>query len=84
VQYVDTMIRRDWNHPSIILWGVRSTNRVTITDFYTRTNKLAHDLDDSRQTGGVRFQIQLGTSRRRLHDERFRIPASSAESSAAI
>ena len=56
VHYVDAMIRRDWNHPSIILWGVRVNESGDNHDFYTRTNKLAHDLDDSRQTGGVRFR----------------------------
>jgi beta-galactosidase len=56
VQYVDTMIRRDWNHPSIILWGVRVNESGDNHDFYTQTNKLAHDLDDTRQTGGVRFR----------------------------
>lgn len=56
VHYVDSMIRRDWNHPSMILWGVRVNESGDNRDFYTRTNKLAHDLDDSRQTGGVRFR----------------------------
>ena len=56
VQYVDEMVRRDWNHPSIILWGVRVNESGDNREFYTRTNKLAHDLDDSRQTGGVRFR----------------------------
>ena len=56
VQHVDEMIRRDWNHPSIILWGVRVNESGDNREFYTRTNKLAHDLDDSRQTGGVRFR----------------------------
>lgn len=56
VQYVETMIKRDWNHPSIILWGVRVNESGDNHDFYTRTNKLAHDLDDSRQTGGVRYR----------------------------
>ena len=56
VQHVGEMIRRDWNHPSIILWGVRVNESGDNTEFYTRTNKLAHDLDDSRQTGGVRFR----------------------------
>ncbi len=56
VQYVDEMIRRDWNHPSIILWGVRVNESPDNKEFYTRTNKLSRDLDDSRQTGGVRFR----------------------------
>lgn len=56
VQYVEAMIRRDWNHPSIILWGVRVNESRDDHDFYTRTNQLAHTLDDSRQTGGVRYR----------------------------
>lgn len=56
VQHVDEMIRRDWNHPSVILWGVRVNESGDNTELYTRTNKLAHDLDDTRQTGGVRFR----------------------------
>ena len=48
------MIRRDWNHPSIVLWGVRINESPDNHDFYTRTNALAHSLDDSRQTGGIR------------------------------
>ena len=49
------MIRRDWNHPSIVLWGVRINESQDNHDFYTRTNALAHELDNSRQTGGVRY-----------------------------
>lgn len=56
VGYVEAMIRRDWNHPSIILWGVRVNESGDDHDFYTRTNALAHSLDDSRQTGGVRYK----------------------------
>ncbi|HET8783952.1 MAG TPA: glycoside hydrolase family 2 TIM barrel-domain containing protein, partial [Pyrinomonadaceae bacterium] len=55
VHYVEAMIKRDWNHPSIILWGVRVNESRDDNDFYTRTNQLAHALDDSRQTGGVRY-----------------------------
>jgi beta-galactosidase len=56
VSYVEAMIRRDWNHPAIILWGVRVNESQDDHDFYTRTNQLAHSLDDSRQTGGVRYK----------------------------
>jgi len=55
VRNVGEMIRRDWNHPSIILWGVRINESHDNHEFYTRTNELAHRLDDSRQTGGVRY-----------------------------
>ena len=54
VKNVEDMIRRDWNHPSIVLWGVRINESADNHDFYTRTNALAHKLDPSRQTGGIR------------------------------
>ena len=55
VDNVSRMIRRDWNHPSIILWGVRINESRDNHDFYTRTNALAHKLDPTRQTGGIRY-----------------------------
>jgi beta-galactosidase len=55
VDNVRRMIRRDWNHPSIILWGVRINESRDNHDFYTRTNALAHALDPARQTGGIRY-----------------------------
>ncbi len=55
VDNVSRMIRRDWNHPSIILWGVRINESKDNHDFYVRTNALAHKLDPTRQTGGIRY-----------------------------
>ncbi|TDK60448.1 glycoside hydrolase family 2 protein [Sapientia aquatica] len=55
VDNVQRMIRRDWNHPSIILWGVRVNESQDFHDFYTKTNALAHRLDPTRQTGGIRY-----------------------------
>jgi beta-galactosidase len=54
VDNVRRMIRRDWNHPSIVLWGVRINESQDDHDFYARTNTLAHKLDPTRQTGGIR------------------------------
>lgn len=54
VRNVGEMVRRDWNHPSIILWLVRINESADDHTFYVRTNKAAHDLDPSRPTGGVR------------------------------
>jgi beta-galactosidase len=55
VDNVRRMIRRDWNHPSIILWGVRINESRDNHNFYTRTNAMAHSLDPMRQTGGIRY-----------------------------
>ena len=55
VDNVSRMIRRDWNHPSIILWGVRINESRDDHDFYKRTNALAHRLDPTRPTGGIRY-----------------------------
>ena len=54
VDNVARMVRRDWNHPSIVLWGVRINESADSHDFYARTNSAAHELDNSRQTGGIR------------------------------
>lgn len=51
---VREMIERDWNHPAIVIWGVRINESQDDDKFYTDTNIIAHDLDSTRQTGGVR------------------------------
>ena len=48
------MIQRDWNHASIVLWGVRINESQDDDAFYRETNALARSLDPTRQTGGVR------------------------------
>ena len=48
------MINHHFNHPSIVLWGVRINESADDHAFYMKTNELAHQLDDTRQTGGVR------------------------------
>ncbi|MEQ9635364.1 MAG: glycoside hydrolase family 2 TIM barrel-domain containing protein [Devosia marina] len=55
VENVRRMITRDWNHPSIVIWGVRINESQDDHEFYLRTNALAHELDSTRQTGGVRY-----------------------------
>ena len=52
---VREMIERDWNHPSIFLWGVRINESLDNHDFYKETNRIARELDPTRQTGGVRY-----------------------------
>ena len=55
VKNCEEMVIQYRNHPSIILWGVRINESVDDDEFYTRTNEVAHRLDDTRPTGGVRF-----------------------------
>lgn len=55
IRNVRRMIERDWNHPSIIIWGVRINESQDSHDFYAETNRLARELDPTRQTGGVRY-----------------------------
>ena len=55
---VEVMIERDRNHPSVILWGVRINESWDDEAFYKASNSLAHSLDPTRQTGGVRFFLE--------------------------
>ena len=55
IQDVRDMIIRDRNHPSIVIWGVRINESQDNHDLYLKTNALARELDQTRQTGGVRY-----------------------------
>ncbi|MCV9967143.1 glycoside hydrolase family 2 protein [Pararhizobium sp. BT-229] len=55
IRNVRRMIERDWNHPSIVIWGVRINESLDDHVFYAQTNRLARELDTTRQTGGVRY-----------------------------
>lgn len=52
---VKEMILQNRNHPSIILWGVRINESTDNNELYSRTNSLAHELDPTRPTTGVRY-----------------------------
>ena len=55
IENVKDMIERDFHHASIIIWGVRINESQDNHSFYKETNKVAHKLDKTRQTGGVRY-----------------------------
>lgn len=54
IKNVEEMILQYRNHPSIMIWGVRINESRDNHDLYVETNELAHRLDPTRQTGGVR------------------------------
>ncbi len=54
VENVKDMVVQYRNHPSVILWGVRINESGDDDAFYRETNCVAHELDPTRQTGGVR------------------------------
>ncbi|RYV01366.1 beta-galactosidase [Shewanella sp. OPT22] len=54
IEHVREMIKRDWNHPSIVVWGVRVNESADNHEFYKETNAVAKKLDPTRQTTGVR------------------------------
>ena len=54
VKNVEEMILQYRNHPSVILWGVRINESRDNDELYKRTNELAHRLDPTRSTCGVR------------------------------
>lgn len=51
---VKGMIERDYNYASVITWGVRINESWDDKELYTKTNEIAHSLDDTRLTSGIR------------------------------
>lgn len=49
------MVLQYMHHPSIILWGVRINESQDDDELYKLTNAVAHQIDGSRQTSGVRY-----------------------------
>ena len=55
IENVREMVHQYRNHPSIVLWGVRINESLDDDEFYRETNAVAHVLDKSRPTSGVRY-----------------------------
>ncbi len=54
LENVKNMVLDYRNHPSIILWGVRINESKDDHNLYSKANEIAHSLDNTRQTAGVR------------------------------
>ena len=50
---IATMVKRDRNRPSVIIWGARLNETPDHPDFYARTEALVKELDDTRATSGT-------------------------------
>ena len=55
VETTREMVAQYRNHPSIFLWGVRINESQDNDPLYTETNAVAHRLDPTRPTSGVRY-----------------------------
>ena len=52
--FVERMILKERNHPSLIAYGVRIDESIDDHELYLKGNEIAHSLDKYRQTLGVR------------------------------
>jgi beta-galactosidase len=57
VQDVEAMVRRDRNHPAIVIWGVRINESHNDEDLYNRTTEAAKRLDGTRPCSGSMTSI---------------------------
>ncbi len=55
VKNVEEMVKQYRNHPSIFIWGVRVNESQDDDELYTKTNQVAHSMDPTRPTSGVRY-----------------------------
>jgi beta-galactosidase len=55
VENTKEMVIEYRQHPSIFLWGVRVNESLDDDELYKKTNEVAHELDPTRPTSGVRY-----------------------------
>ena len=53
-QDVRDMVTTQFNHPSIFIWSIRINESADDDEFYAKSNEIAHSIDPSRPTTGVR------------------------------
>jgi len=51
---IESMILEEYNHPSLIAYGIRVDESIDDHELYQKSNEIAHKLDPFRQTLGVR------------------------------
>ena len=71
VRDVQTMVRRDRNHPSVFIWGVRVNESRNDVELYKRTTTAAKALDDSRPASGSMTPDARKTWQQTWHEDVF-------------
>lgn len=68
---VEEMIRRDRNHPSILIWGTRINESANDPALYQRTRDLAKQLDPTRPTSGSMTPSSRSDWKEHWHEDVF-------------
>ncbi|HEY1216646.1 MAG TPA: glycoside hydrolase family 2 TIM barrel-domain containing protein [Bryobacteraceae bacterium] len=68
---VEEMIRRDRNHPSILIWGTRINESANDPALYLRTHDLAKQLDPTRPTSGSMTPSSRSDWKEHWHEDVF-------------
>lgn len=57
LNFTKEMVKKEYNHPSLILYGTRIDESAEDDDLYKATTKIVHELDPYRQNTGVRRSL---------------------------
>ena len=71
VRDVGEMVRRDRNHPAVVIWGVRVNESSNDPELYRKTRQVAYELDGTRQTSGTMTPNSRKTWQTEWHQDVF-------------